>query len=389
MAIITIIITTFTSFRHAFYETFLHIHIALVSLTLAALWIHLDGRSQKPYLEAVIAIWAVERFLRLSSLLYHNIGRSTTTANIEPLPGDALRITLRLARPARFKPGQHIYLTIPSIGLWTSHPFSIAWSETHPQTPQTLDPEKALATYTSNHQYTTTSLSAPQTTISILLCRRSGFTSRLHKRLSSTPNPSTQLSFRALIEGPYGITPYLSSYGTILLFAGGIGITAHIPTLRSLIASYATSTSAVRRIVLIWIIRSPEHLEWIRPWMTSILSMPKRRDVLRIQLFITRPRSSKEIHSPSAVSEFSSSLRMESLLSGTRTLTWTVMPQTVQMFPGKPSIDTLVERESREQVGAMAVSVCGPGGLGDDVRLAVRRRQSTRNIDFLEEGFGW
>ena len=96
--------------------------------------------------------------------------------------------------------------------------------------------------------------------------------------------------------------------------------------------------------------------------MTTILSMPGRRDVLRIQLFITRPRCTKEIHSPSS---------------------------TVLMYPGKPNVDALVEMESREQVGAMGVSVCGPGGLGDDVRDAVRRRQRVRNVDFLEEGFGW
>ena len=96
--------------------------------------------------------------------------------------------------------------------------------------------------------------------------------------------------------------------------------------------------------------------------MTTILSMPGRRDVLRIQLFVTRPRSAKEIHSPSS---------------------------TVQMFPGKPNVDALVGMESREQVGAMGVSVCGPGGLGDDVRSAVRRRQGSGNVDFLEEGFGW
>lgn len=52
-------------------------------------------------------------------------------------------------------------------------------------------------------------------------------------------------------------------------------------------------------------------------------------------------------------------------------------------------MDALVEMESREQVGAMAVSVCGPGGLSDDVRAAVRRRQGVRNVDFFEEGFGW
>lgn len=96
--------------------------------------------------------------------------------------------------------------------------------------------------------------------------------------------------------------------------------------------------------------------------MTTILAMPKRRDVLRIQLFVTRPRSSKEIHSPSS---------------------------TVQMFPGRPNVDALVEMESREQTGAMGVSVCGPAGMLDDVRWAVRRRQGVRNIDFLAEGFGW
>lgn len=52
-------------------------------------------------------------------------------------------------------------------------------------------------------------------------------------------------------------------------------------------------------------------------------------------------------------------------------------------------MDALVAMESREQVGAMAVSVCGPGGLADDVRSAVRRRQGVRNVDFLEQGFGW
>ena len=52
-------------------------------------------------------------------------------------------------------------------------------------------------------------------------------------------------------------------------------------------------------------------------------------------------------------------------------------------------MDALVEMESREQIGTMAVSVCGPGGLGDDVRHAVRMRQQKKNVDFLEEGFGW
>lgn len=105
-----------------------------------------------------------------------------------------------------------------------------------------------------------------------------------------------------------------------------------------------------------------EHLEWIRPWMTEILAMDKRRDVLRILLFVTRPRSTKEIHSPSA---------------------------TVQMFPGRPNVETLIGLEAENQVGAMAVTVCGTGSLSDDVRRAVRRRQTSSNIDLIEESFSW
>lgn len=96
--------------------------------------------------------------------------------------------------------------------------------------------------------------------------------------------------------------------------------------------------------------------------MTSILGMDRRRDILRISLFITRPRSTKEIKSPS---------------------------ETVRMFPGRPNIETVVGQEAEQAVGAMGVMVCGPGGLGDDVRGAVRRRQTDGSVDFIEAGFGW
>jgi NAD(P)H-flavin reductase len=162
------------------------------------------------------------------------------------------------------------------------------------------------------------------------------------------------------VEGPYGGYHPLVSYGTVLLFAGGVGITHQVPYVRSLLEGAVIGTVATRKITLVWIIQSPEHLEWIRPWMTEILAMEKRREILRIMLFVSRPKSTKEIHSPSA---------------------------TVQMFPGRPNIDTLIGIETEQQVGAMAVTVCGPGALSDEVRRAVRIRNRTTTIDFVEEAF--
>lgn len=348
-AFVVILLQACKPLRSAFYEAFLHIHIALVVAALVGIWIHLDGLPQRVYLEWVLIAWAVERFVRVATIVYRNFGHGTTKATLETLPGSATRVTLQLARPFHFRPGQHVYLTVPSIGLWTSHPFSVAWCES--SSAPSDDMEKGLPP---------SPFAPASTTVSLIVRSRDGFTSKLHNKALQSPSASASLN--AIVEGPYSSTASLSSYGTVLLIAGGVGITHMLPFIPHLIDGFSNGTVACRRLNLVWIIQSPEHLEWIRPHMTAILAMPRRRELLRISLFITRPRSTKEIKSPS---------------------------ETVRMFPGRPNIETVVAREAEEALGAMGVVVCGPGALGDEVRAAVRRRQGVANMDLLEEGFGW
>ncbi|KAK2757215.1 hypothetical protein FQN54_004729 [Arachnomyces sp. PD_36] len=339
-----------SALRHAFYETFLHLHIAVVMVSLGFLWVHLNDYHQQNYLLSAIVIWAFERFIRLALLAYHNVGNGGTSATVEALPGDAMRITLKMARPWKFRPGQHLYLYLPSVGLWTSHPFTVAWSEAEEQ----MTDEKGLVMSRQDV------LALQKTTMSLVVRRRTGVTDKLFERVNKSVGG--RISLGALAEGPYGAHHSLKSYGTVMMFAGGVGITHHVAFVRQLVAGYTEGMVAARRITLVWIIQSPEHLEWIRPWMTTILGMEKRRDILKIMLFITRPRNTKEIHSPSS---------------------------TVQMFPGRPNIDTLIEMEAENQVGAMGVMVCGTGSLSDDVRRVCRKRQTDSHIDFVEESFSW
>lgn len=261
-----------------------------------------------------------------------------------------MRITLKMARPWRFKPGQHMYLYVPSVALWTSHPFSVAWS----QTEEIVTDEKGIVMSRQDV------LALQKPTLSLLVRRRTGFTDKLYKRAERSVDG--RIALKALVEGPYGSIHALDSYGTVVLFAGGVGITHIVPFVRHLVAGYAEGTVAARRVTLVWTIQSPEHLEWIRPWMTTILGMERRREILRIMLFISRPRNTKEIQSPSA---------------------------TVQMFPGRPNIDTLVGIEAENQIGAMGVLVCGNGSMSDDVRRVCRKRQTKTHIDFIEESFTW
>ncbi len=88
--------------------------------------------------------------------------------------------------------------------------------------------------------------------------------------------------------------------------------------------------------------------------------MEKRREVLRVMLFVSRPRSTKEIHSPSA---------------------------TVQMFPGRPNVDTLLGMEMGEPGRRTWCVRLRPRLFSDEVRKAVRNRQYQGAIDFVEEAF--
>lgn len=323
----------------------------LAIASIVGLWYHLalEDLPQLKFLKGAVIAWAVERTIRLIMISYRNFGSGGTKTLVEALPGGSCRVTVTMARPWTFKPGQHAYLYFPSISLWQSHPFSVAWSDEAEQP----DGEKLPM---DRHDV----LAMQKTTISFIVRGRTGFTASLYNKAAACLDG--RMTTRCLVEGPYGALHNMHSYGTMMLFAGGVGITQAVPHIRDLVVAYSNGVAATRKVVLVWVIQSPEHLEWIRPWMTEILAMEKRREVLRIMLFVSRPRSTKEIHSPSA---------------------------TVQMFPGRPNIDTLLGMEMENQIGTLGVSVCGPGALSDEVRRAVRNRQCQGSIDFVEEAFSW
>ncbi|KAH8880743.1 hypothetical protein GQ53DRAFT_523797 [Thozetella sp. PMI_491] len=350
-AMVAISIQASSAIRHAFYETFKVLHIALAVLSVVGLYYHLNLKHlpQLVYMYPVIVLWIFDRAARLIRLGWHNVGAGGTKTLVEALPGGACRVTVTMARPWNFKPGQHAYLYMPSVSYWQSHPFSVAWSEAA----ESLEGEKLPM----DRQDV---LAMRKTSMSFIIRGRTGFTGALYNKAAACVDG--KMMTRCFVEGPYGGMHMMHSYGTVMLFAGGVGITQAVPHVRDLVVSYSNGTAATRKVVLVWIIQSPEHLEWIRPWMTEILAMEKRREVLRILLFVSRPRSTKEIHSPSA---------------------------TVQMFPGRPNIDTLLGIEMENQVGALGVSVCGPGALSDEVRRAVRNRQYQGSISFVEEAFSW
>ncbi|KAF7550688.1 hypothetical protein G7Z17_g5538 [Cylindrodendrum hubeiense] len=357
VAMVLLMLLSVSPLRHAFYETFLNVHIVLAFVSFVATWVHCasselaGGLPQLPWIMAIMALWFADRLARMFRILYVNwSSRGFTDAICEPLPGEVTRVTLNLPRYVDIQPGTHAYLRFWGINAWENHPFSICWvSHSSDNSLPVLEKEPLHSV----------DKSTMTTSVSFLIGAQTGMTRKLFDQVS---NSRRSLRMKAAMEGPYAGHHSLDSYGHAVLFAGSTGITHQLSYIRHLLEGYNEGTVATRRITLVWIIREYESLEWVRPYMDTILRIPNRKDVLRIQIFITRPQNPRDIVSAST---------------------------TVRMFPGRPNVPLLLQKEVQEQKGAMCVTVCGPGALADDVRGAVRVVQGHTVVDFVEESFTW
>jgi predicted ferric reductase len=346
-------IQAWSPFRHAFYETFLNIHRFCVMLCFVGLYLHLERHAlpQVPWMYLIFIFYGGEWFMRGVYLLYYNVRHNRTSKiRVEALPGEAVRLTIDMAGSWHPRPGCHVHMYMPALALWSSHPFSVAWAY-----PPTASSKELTAATLESGIPRTQSQSTKQ--ISLICRARTGLTRKMYEKACRAPN--THFNTWGFIEGPYGGHHSLDSYGTAVLFAGGVGITHQVMYLKHLIEGAANGTTATQRILLAWTVPDSECLEWVRPWMDQILRMPGRKRVLRIKLFISRPKGRLDNHASSSV----------------------------QMFAGRLSADTILEQEMKTRVGAMAVTVCASGAMADSVRAATRKHLQEGSVDFIEEAF--
>lgn len=358
IAMVVILFQSPSAIRHAFYETFLHLHQLLAFAAILGIFVHsIKGHlPQQNYINWMISLWIMERIARCVRIVYRNSSRrGFTTVTVEAMPGEACRVTFQLQRPWRYTPGCHVYAYLPRVSLWMSHPFSIAWCEER-SVPCSDDEKSPTATTDHNPPISTRTA----TSISLVMCKRTGMTAKLYNKANASPNGT--ITMYGAVEGPYGGLESLHSYGTVILFAGGVGITHQLSHVQDLLAGHLAGTVATRKVVLVWSVRTTETLEWVRPWMDEVLAMPNRKEALKVLLFVTKPRNAREVISRS---------------------------ETVQMFPGRANPKVIIGKEMESRVGAMAVTVCGPGAFADDVRAAARDQIGEGTVDFVEESFTW
>lgn len=367
------LIQSLSPIRHAFYEVFLHMHQFLAFFGIMGVYLHLDiGELPAiPYATAVLWIWLADRVIRVFRVVYLNftVRGQHSSVIIEALPGEACKLTFQLPRHVEIRPGSHIYAYLPRISWWQSHPFSIAWTNSDsepatgvdgarysvypgrlPQSPTFLESQSTRPAWKKRKE---------PTSLSLIVAARSGMTRKIYDKARASPSGCIKMA--GLIEGPYAGHASLASYGTIIMFAGGAGITHHLIQIRHLIASAYADTVATRKIVLVWTVKDVEAFAWIREWMNEIMEMKGRRDMLQVMLYVTRGKDRDFVSTNG----------------------------TLKSFAGRCSPGAVLDEVLPERCGATMVTVCGPGAFADEVRAAVRERIPHAAMDLDEESFTW
>lgn len=363
------------------YELFHYLHILMLIPAFTLVWLHLPELPQKWYLLTAIALWACLRLSRSINLLYHSLGWQSCTATIEKLPCDAVKVAVQLPRPWRVQPGQSLYLSILGINSFAMHPFSVAWSDIDCDKPSATrmyanDKTDSQVSRLSGETVTVTSPRTaepdtnPRQRLYCIIQKQAGMTKKLHNRAQGFKEEkhtgSTVSIFKALVAGPYGKPKDMTAYQNVLLVAGGVGITRQLLYIRQLLHAQLESKQAPAHVRLLWIARSEDVLEWIRPWLGEIEDLQRStsdKGMLRMDLYVTR------------------STRVE-------------LPQKcglVHIVSHRPSVpDEIKLFMENMSPGRSCISVCAGDSLSDCVRDGVRKvLKSGVDVDYDEETFGW
>lgn len=373
--------------RVRYYEVFLCTHIAFATSALVLLFYHLMKFSGQynGYIWAVVAIWSLDRLLRIARLAWCNFPSQGSKAVASyDAAADIIRIDVSRRVVGTPRSGSHYFLYLmQGWRFYQSHPFTLAdWQEgsgtdgiSSSSTEESMDEKSGQVAVTSTSLHSCDSGSeldrSEITTLTFLLKPHKGFTARLRDTIirkagpgSTTPVP---VSLPVLLEGPYGQQTSLRRFTHVLYIVGGSGITV---ALADLCAQRMFSTCQRRKLV--WASRKRAQVE----------------AVLRAELARVR----HDEHNSEA------NLAIEAYITGAEDeMVELVAPQEpkpgqAKFTMGRPCIGELVDLEvDRSAGGRLAVVVCGPGAMADEARRAVVSvlSRGIEGIEFVEHGFGW
>ena len=231
-------------FRRKMYELFVALHVPISIIYLGMLFWHCHNYlTSWNYLAATAGIWFLSYCTRLFYLNWTNPRRTSwligEEAAVTILPENAVKVTI--PTQVRWRPGQYVYLRMPGISVFENHPFTVA----------SLCSEDFPSEYGDQYRDMT-----------LVFRPFGGFT---RKVLDAARDKGPYKTYRAFIDGPYGgMQRDLASFDTVVLFAGGSGITAIVSQLLDLIKKMRDGKAVTKKVEVVWALKRPETMEWFK-----------------------------------------------------------------------------------------------------------------------------
>ncbi|KAJ5592086.1 hypothetical protein N7537_008990 [Penicillium hordei] len=401
---ILLLITSLDRIRIATYELFLIAHVVLSVLTLVACFYHtvvFEGNEYWKYLWPSVAIWLIDRFLRIVRLCYCNLHVNISNRRLVKVSAsrmvydetaDVVRLEVTPGIPSlQPSPGQYYFLYQPfRVTGWESHPFTIgAWSY------EIGDPMSLVSTsegkpinsldvshvpllaggaserdYQGNSESGTPSEGELKLKLTFWVRPYDGWTKLLRQQCLSSPDKTSETTI--LLEGPYGETFPLWRYESVLIIVGGTGIASAVPYIQDHLrrsvedwdGRLENEKTRVRDMELVW---TTKQAAFIQDVSRQELKHALKREDFNASFYATRDST------PSA--EEPTDLGVD-----------------IQL--GRPHLQSLIMSRACDACSAgttLAILVCGPSRMADEARAATHlaMRQGYRSIKFVEESFTW
>lgn len=312
------------------------------------------------FLWVCIAVWALDRFLRLMRTIYFGViprfmkgvkARATYDDSSE-----IIRLDVTDILPKKdITPGHYYYLYTPGdVTGYQSHPFTLcSWMRSTPadsHAPSATEDDKEIQISTGGSSTTSNDVAH-----CLLIRPYNGFTSRLQKRLQKSANSDSAAAITVFLEGPYGHKTDLKAFSDVLILIGGNGVTSAISHSNHLLATRNTTVHVV------WAVQEPSLVENVLSHeLNEAINNP------RFDLLVYKTRGSDE-----------------------KATSGTACPYAVDH--GRPDIEATI-RDAREKCTRdLAVVTCGPTRMADSCRAAVVEilGESGPRVEYYNESLGW
>ncbi|KAI0362934.1 hypothetical protein BV20DRAFT_1126522 [Pilatotrama ljubarskyi] len=194
---------------------------------------------------------------------------------------------------------------------------------------------------------------------------RYGFT----KRLAEVAQSGRKL--KVFVDGPYGFSPDVRNDDTVVLIAGGSGISLVHSMFLGVVSDVQKGKSRCRKVVFVWSVRDAQQLEWVSKTLSEALEVAPDQFEVSIRIFVTGRGTLPSGTHPKGRDDASMYSESELHTAGSVRRPLHSFPA-VRITQGRPDLGKLLKSEISNTTGRMSVTVCGSQAIAKACRDALR-----------------